>query len=510
MLKNSAEREMTLNQSVVEPVTTLEKGKRIGAKALGKYCAMRSSILLLVAVSCGACLLGWALANGYGRLSVAAVALFLFLGLVKARLAWGIVSMLTFLIVLGDLRRVFIPLFGISGADPLLLVVPAAVGLLVASLIVSRRLDLDTPLAKGVMLLMVIMVVQVLNPKQGGLSVGLAGLLFYLVPLGWFWIGRTYATNKLASDILTLVVALAVPAALLVFIQVWFGFLPFEQAWIEQGGYTALWVGDRIRPFGFSTSSAECATLLSMALVIICALAISGRSRAWLLLLPVIATGLFLLGSRGPVVKVSFILALLWAVQGRTWRIWLPRFVVAGVVGVFAIYLGLTELQEVEISGPAQNMVSHQTDGLLNPLDEEHSTAGSHAKMMFKGMWSVFSEPLGYGTGATTIAAGKFGGTSKSSEIDWSNLGYSLGLPGLLLYGAIICLVLYRLVQLWQRDRSPVALAIFGFVVLTGGNWLTGGQYSTVALVWICIGIADQLAAQPRRPQNSPAPLCAA
>jgi hypothetical protein len=451
-----------------------------------RFTVLFSAVALLGAVG-----LAWGLALGMGRVVVAAVVLVLFVAMVTYRPALGCLAMLGYVILLGDLRRIFIPLFGLAGQDPILLVVPVVVGLSCVSLFVTRQLRLDTPLSKAVVLLMAVMVLQILNPLQGGLVVGIAGAIFYLVPLGWFWISRKYASEQLAEQVLTLVIALAVLAALVVLVQTFFGFLPFQQAWIDQAGYEALYVGDRVRPFGFSTSASECAHLLAIGAVIVIAFNMKGKSRVSLILLPLIIAGMFLIGSRTIVVKVGFVVALMWAMQGHSWRTWAPRLVLAGLVLVFGLYWSLTQIGDMEVSGQARSMVSHQVNGLLNPLDKEHSTAGIHVSMMLNGFRSAFKQPLGYGLGATTMAAGKFGGNAKSSEVDWSNLGLSLGLPGMLLYGIIIFLTLRALLRVWQRRRSPVALALLGVIFLMGGVWLIGGEYGTTALVWTCIGMMD-------------------
>jgi len=48
----------------------------------------------------------------------------------------------------------------------------------------------ETPLAMSVSILGLIYILEIFNPLQGGLTVGLTGALFVLVPVTWFYFGR--------------------------------------------------------------------------------------------------------------------------------------------------------------------------------------------------------------------------------------------------------------------------------------------------------------------------------
>ena len=47
-----------------------------------------------------------------------------------------------------------------------------------------------TPLAGMVSILGLIYVLEIFNPLQGGVTVGLSGALFMLVPVAWFYFGQ--------------------------------------------------------------------------------------------------------------------------------------------------------------------------------------------------------------------------------------------------------------------------------------------------------------------------------
>ena len=70
------------------------------------------------------------------------------------------------------------PRFGTSiSNDPLLVVGPVICGLLFLRAAFERRLSAETPLSKLIVALMVVMTLEVFNPLQGGLTVGIASSL---------------------------------------------------------------------------------------------------------------------------------------------------------------------------------------------------------------------------------------------------------------------------------------------------------------------------------------------
>jgi hypothetical protein len=113
--------------------------------------------------------------------------------------------------------------------------------------------------------------------------------------------------------------------------------------------------------------------------------------------------------------------------------------------------------------------------------------------MVMDGVGACLRSPLGYGLGATTLAATKFGGDGMCMELDLANSFTSLGLPGGLLYGFLVCSVIMMAVRYWIQVRSPIALLLLATLSVTLGEWLNGGQYAVSALVWFCVGALDRL-----------------
>ncbi len=447
----------------------------------------------------GAALLGLLVAGGQTRMAITLAFVIPLMALATANIRAATLATFVYLVFMGDLRRLFIPIIGWSGQDPLLLVGPVVVIFLAAYAFASRSVQFDTPLALSVLGLMVMMILQIFNPAQGGLIVGVAGAMFYLIPLLWFWVGRTYATPAFMKTLLfKVVLPLAVLAMVMGYYQTFFGYLPYQMRWYEIAGYTALGPEWALKPISFFASSTEHATYLSVAVIVLWAAVLRKHSKA-LLLIPFLFVAVFLVGSRGPVVKIIATCAGMWAVLGNDQRTWVLRGGLALLIGGVGMMWSLNQAAQIE-SGNAdvQFYVERQTEGLLGATNEGSSARG-HLGMMIYGFEEGFRQPLGTGLGSTTKAASKFGEGRANTEVDISNIFVSTGVLGGLLYLLVIFWAFLTAVRYWRRTRSMVALALLGLLALTFFGWL-GGQYVITTLVWLCIGAVDGLNREAQMP----------
>src|SRR6266581_1060296 len=115
-----------------------------------------------------------------------------------------------------------------------------------AMLLQRRKLRMFryTPLVALVSILGLIYTLEIFNPLQGGLTVGLSGALFMLVPVCWFYFGQTVKPAFMETA-LRLMVVLGVLTSLYGLYQLAFGFPAFEQFWIEHTEfYNSIQVGN--------------------------------------------------------------------------------------------------------------------------------------------------------------------------------------------------------------------------------------------------------------------------
>jgi hypothetical protein len=404
----------------------------------------------------------------------------------------SLTAIFIYLAFLGGIRRGLIPSLGWPNQDPLLLVGPAIAALFCLILLASRRIRITTTLSRLILLMLGLMICEIVNPLQGGIAIGLAGALFYVTPLLWFFVGRLICDEAALTRLYKATIIVAVVGALYGLYQTFFGFSETDKEWMEMSGQIALFVGDSIRAISFFTSAAEYVWVVCIAIVILWAMFLSGKKTA-LIPVPLLMTAVFLESGRGPVIATLATLTVMWAIQARNKRMWISRGIVAvAVVGV-CLTTGMQQLQGLQLSSNVSSLVTHQITGMLDPSDPQSSTAVLHTVMMIQGIASGFQHPLGEGLGATTLAAGKLGGAGGSTEVDISNIFQSLGFVGGSIYLVIISAVLTLALRNWSANRSFTSLAIIGVLLIGLGQWLNGAQYSVAFLSWTSIGALDRM-----------------
>ena len=400
------------------------------------------------------------------------------------------VATLLFLPFLALLRRVLIFETGWESQDPLLLVAPVTVGVLVLGLFVarSRRVVTDhlSLLVAGVL---AIAVLQTANPAGGGLRIGLQGLLFVGAPLLWFFAGRELATRRAVGVLVGAVVAVGVLEALYGLAQTTRGLPRWDELWLIANGYYALNVGGVIRAWGTFSSSAEYVLFLGTALTFCVAMALHHSGRRWLVPMPLLAAALFLGSGRTALAATAVAIIVVTSLA------WLPpRTAAVAVAGLVVVAVAATSVAGPLLAGSGavagNPLAQHQVEGLSDPLNPQASTANRHVQLFVDGIASSFANPLGFGTGTTNVASQRSTERSvaRPTEVDVSDAFVSLGVPGGLLYAAVVALTLRLAVLRYVATRDPLVLAVLGLLVVTLGQWLTGGHYALAPLTWFLVG----------------------
>lgn len=434
------------------------------------------------------------------RFAIAVTVSLLLIAFSVVNIRIAIVGALTYLVFMGDIRRMLIPSVGWSGEDPLLLIGPVFAIIVFAYAWSSQSIKIDTPLAGWMLGLMGIMMLQMLNPRQGGLIVGVSGALFYLVPLLWYWIGRTYATPGYLHQVLFyVVVPLGGLATAFGLYQLFYGYLPYQELWVDLAAGSFLLGSEGIeKPISFFTSPTEHDNFILSALVVLIAALIHRRQYGLLLFIIPMTVTIFLGGSRGPVAKLLVTAAGLWAVVGTTTFTWIVRGSLALLIGV----VGLSwSLSSIDIDGANERVAyrfERQQQGFMGGEARGGSSALNHLNMIAHGIKQGITNPLGFGLGSTTKAAGKYGGSiGGSTEGDVGDLFRSTGLVGGVVYLIILFLIIRSAFYYWAKTRSLLALSLAGVLAVNFFLWLMGGQYAMSALIWFLIGALDRFQNMP-------------
>jgi len=423
-------------------------------------------------------------------------------------------SLVVWTVALGLVRRL-VPSGANSGfsGDPLLLIAPLVLVLLLVLAVIKGDLRARSPLAIAVTLLALLGIVEAANPLQGGLRVGLGGILYVVVPMLAFWIGRAFLDDRTLRHIMWIVAILAAFNAFYGLIQTLAGFPSWDLRWIQSSGYAALNVYGSTRAFGSFSSAQEYSAFLSIGLVCWLALARRGsRSRIVVAVgaVALIGTALVLDSQRSAIVLVVVALGVM--VAARTGR----RLGGAALFGAAVIALLVLVAGQVAGSGSSSTtptyaaasasssqslsaLTGHLFSGLASPTGKQ-STLSGHVSETEHGIAEAFIEPLGHGTGAVTVAAQHFStdqtpglsNAAAGTEDDPGNAGVAFGIAGLLLYLVIAVRGLGGTYGLARERRDVLGLAAMGLLVVTFLQWLNGDLYSVTWLVWLTLGWVDR------------------
>ncbi len=401
----------------------------------------------------------------------------------------GLIALLAWLLALGSLRRIVTGVSPAGETDLLLLVGPITLAALVHTTRPLRAHLVPTQLSRAVLVLSVLVFASAFNPTQGSLLAGVAGLLFTFVPILAFWIGRSLS-DATWRRLLQLLMGAGIVAAGYGLFQQFVGFPWWDQRWIEEDGYLALNIGkDFTRAFAMFSSSQEYAAVLTVALVLV-GIFYARRLPVFLAGGGLLAVTLLLAAARTPIVVVFVTAGLLVATR---LRLPLPVVAVTGVLSLVVVFVGAGQLASTATpSGATAPFVDRQLEGLANPLDAEKSTASEHYGYFAAGISSAFTNPVGTGLGAISVAGSRFDGTTQLTEYDASNMAVAAGLPGLVAYLAVAFLGLRHAYRLARARPDHLRLAALGLAVVLFNQWLNGGLYAISLLPWLALGWADR------------------
>ncbi len=401
-----------------------------------------------------------------------------------------VVLLTVWLAALGLVRRLLTQVGASSSADPLVLVGPFALALLALIALRMRTRRKHTPLAASVGVLSFLVALSALNPSQGSPTVGLSGLVFVLVPMLAFWVGRDLCDDTLLERVLGLTGLLAVAAAVYGLAQTFVGFPAWDRTWVATQGYASLSVGDTIRAFGSFSSAVEYAHYLAIGIIVW--LAFWLRSR-WLAVtvaaVALLLTALFYESSRGVIFGLLFTAGVVFAARRR---FPLMLSLVAGLAATVLLVFAVSRLAPTHESPSGRTaLAQHQLQGIANPLDPESSTLLVHLDLVGSGLESAITHPAGRGVGVVTRAGQKFGGSANQTESDPSNMAVALGIPGVIAYVVVFVLGFRTVYAVAAARRDPLATAALAVTAVTAFAWLSGGEYAIAPLPWLAMGWAD-------------------
>jgi len=434
----------------------------------------------------------------------------------------GLVAMMLFEPLRGLLRRAQYLFVDYSNSDPIHLLTPIVALLAFILILKNQRLDIfrQTRLAPAISLLLLIYFIQIFNPLQGGLFIGLSGALFMLLPVLWFYFGQAAKSDFLRTA-LRLMVVMGLLTSLYGVYQLLFGLTSFDQFWLEHTEYNDfVRVGSVVRAMATYANAEEWSRYLDICALGALGLAVMANRRAhraaWFACGMLLFMALILSGERVSIFGFILGSAILFLSGARTLGGIVRRSVLflipALLLFVFAKPPAADEIWEKDQSQAAQSMVSHSARGVLKPTGEESLYA------RFEN-WSeaakvILYHPFGLGTGAGSIAqtrGGNEGDNLPATDSYILSVTLACGIPA-----GLLCIWIFGQATLisWRafRRAAPdsyelgmwrVMLAIMpvlAFINLFGYSFLL---VSVAPVGWLLIGWVSaeelRLSAEPER-----------
>lgn len=424
-----------------------------------------------------------------------------------AGLEGTLIAMILFEPLRGLLRRAQYLFVSYSAEDPIHLVTPIVT--LIALMVLVRKGRLNqfwsTPLAGWVTLLAIIFVLEIFNPLQGGLFVGLSGALFVLVPLVWFYFGQA-VNEKFIQTALRLVVLLGIIGSLYGVYQLVFGYPAFEQYWIDNTDmYQSIAVGHVKRALATFSSAEEWGRYTQIGAVIALGFLTTAkglRARVgWLACAAALFVGVLLSGQRTAVFGFVVGVVALLMFSARSWRAGLARVTVflipLALLFVFAQAPTDDELWSKGEEERVSAVLTHTQRGTLKPTEEDS------LQIRFQ-IWSdlitsvIPYRPLGAGIGAGSLSDVRTNRNSDLPPIDnfILVLAITCGIPGAFVFTWILLRASWLSARL-ARNAEPgtrnasinrITAAIMPPLILNSVFGMTFSIYSVAPVAWLLIG----------------------
>lgn len=446
--------------------------------------------LVILAIIVFAYLFGKRIAIEHLR-TVIVFSILFFLAATSINLKSGIIALAVYLPFMAFIRR-FIYIYGrYVAVDPILIVSDVITIWMFGYLAIFKRREIwksirENRIARLASLLLVLFFLQMFNPKQGSIFVGIGGAKYYIVPLFWFYFG-IFLDRKFILRVLQVVAFIGFITALYGLKQTFIGFTSFENYWIEYGGYSALHLWRIIRSFSTFASAGEYAHYLTFAGIICLAFVLVSRNRALsFIALGTIMTALFISAVRSAVFAffASAIIMIGFLMKDRAKGI-LFILLFGSFIALFIARVGI--VPKVDIYNPLSVTTQHALKGITNPMSESSFESRIY-------LWTVdfpkkfIANPFGYGLGISTLAAWKFGAQLMATESLLLDIILSTGIVGAIMFFLLLYFIFLRVMKLIKKAEYKL-IAIISLVLSLSYLFIgSSSEYSIFPIVWLLWG----------------------
>jgi hypothetical protein len=426
------------------------------------------------------------------------------------------IAMMLFEPLRGFLRRAQYLFLPYTQSDPIHTLTPVVTIVALAMLLRRQRLEIfrASPLAVPVSILGLIYLLQIFNPLQGGLSVGLSGALFMLVPVAWFYFGQTVEASFVAT-VYKILVVVGILTSLYGLYQLAYGFPSFEQYWIENTDFfNSIQVGNVKRALATFSSAEEWGRYIELAAIVAFGFVAGAKNKlssaAWLFSGVALSAMLLLTGQRTAMFGMILGVLIFLLIGARSGRAVFARLMLVLIPAVLvAVFVKAPTNDDMLSHGEDDRMgavLSHTARGTLRPT-EEGSLQERLTNWSFLATDLVPYRPFGIGLGGTSVGAWRFNSELDLPPIDsyFISTVITCGLPTALLF----MWILFRATRMsWRRYRESmnrdqarlwrITVSLMPVLILNSffGNTFT--LYSVAPVGWLLVGF---ISAQQNREQ---------
>ena len=434
----------------------------------------------------------------------------------------GMLCLMVFEPLRGILRRAQYLFVGYTPTDPIHVLSPLAI--CIAFLILWRRegggIWRQSPLAGLVSAMAALFFLEIFNPLQSGVFVGLTGALFLLIPLAWFYFGQA-ANPDFMWRAARWVVILGILTSLYGVYQLTFGFPSFEQFWLDNTEfYESIAVYNVKRALATYSSAEEWGRYIQFGGVFAFGLGLAAKERSkacgWYLAGGVLFVMLVLTGQRSSLFGLFLGWGVLWLTGPRNLRLAVFRILLAAIPVVLALTLlkpaSQEDLFENDSSDTFSTMVSHSARGTVNPTGEG-SLFERFDTWVYLATDVLPYRPFGTGLGQSALGERRFGTAEKSGEVRpidsyLITLAVSCGPLGAILFIWIMARATRLAKRHWLEETLPqtaddalwrtilAMLAMFALNNFFGSSFMI---YSIAPLGWLTLGWVSRNAVNGQR-----------
>jgi len=399
------------------------------------------------------------LSNGEMRAIV--LLLLTILGLVCLSPKRGIYIILVFLPFMYFLRRQVLHFNEFSKTDPILLFPPLVTIAMFLGYMIFYTADFYKYIRRSLLMkllvaLQVLYFLEIFNPLQGSLLVGVAGAMYFMIPMLWVFMGLLLDERGIRRIFMIVMVIGTITAAYGMY-QHSFGLSDVEKYEAESKNFVMIF-GAKVRVMSTFSSTGDFSFYASITAFLAFAHFWRARTNLTYFVPAGLAASAMFWGSvRGTMFGLAFSIIMFLIVQGRNRPQILLRAIMACVVvgSIYGYLYTYTPIEIWEVSRSKDPFVVRSVSGLAHPTEE--SSFNARVENWTYVVKSSFTEyPAGRGLGSTTLAARKFEGeAARTVDSMFFELMYGSSPLAALLFLLITLVVFRDLLTLTIKAAEP-------------------------------------------------------